>query len=245
MAYGYGYGGKGDSAFFNVKEAYRTIRTNLMFSLAKKGCKTIVFTSAVQAEGKTTTAANVAFSIARNHRKVLLLDLDLRRPRVYRLLKVSNTPGLSNYLSGFNSLEEILHKEIYENLDLICAGTISPNPSELIASDAMMDFLREMEEKYDYIVIDTAPVNVVSDAMPVIKYCDGVVLVVKEKYSNHTELKKAIERIQFVEGKILGFVVNAVHDEKRRYGYGRYGKKYGYGYGEASSKEPADPEQKK
>ena len=226
MAYGYS---RDDGSFFDVKEAYRTVRTNLMFSLVKKGCKRVVFTSAVQAEGKTTTAANVAFSIARNHRKVLLIDLDLRRPRINRLLKVSNTPWLSNYLSGFNSLEEVLHRNVYENLDLVCAGTLSPNPAELIASDAMADFLKEAEQHYDYIIIDTAPVNVVSDALPVIKTSDGGVLVTREKYSNHTEIRKAIERIKFIEGKVLGVVVNGTHEEKR--GYGRYGKKYGYGYG--------------
>ncbi len=249
MAYGYGYS-KEDGTFFNVREAYRTIRTNLMFSLVKKECKRIVFTSAVQAEGKTTTAANVAFSIARNHCKVLLLDLDLRRPRVNRLLKVSNTPGLSNFLSGFNSLEEVIHKEVYDNLDLICAGTISPNPAELIASDAMNEFLRSVEKDYDFIIMDTPPVNVVSDALPIIKSSDGVVLVVREKYSNHTEIRKAIEKIRFIEGKILGVVVNGVHEEKfgygnKRYGYGKkYG--YGYGYGERTESKPApDRDQEK
>ncbi len=224
MAGGYN---KEEGTFFDIREAYRTIRTNLMFSLVKKGCKRIVFTSAVQGEGKTTTSANVAFSIARSQRKVLLLDMDLRRPRLNRLLKLPNTPGLSNFLGGFNSLEEVLHKEVYENLDVICAGTIPPNPAELIGSDAMAQFLAKLEEHYDYIIIDTAPVNVVSDAMPVIKTCDGVVLVVKEKYSTHTELKKAINKIDFIGGRIIGTIVNAVHEEKHRYGH--YAK---IGYGE-------------
>ena len=232
-SYKYGkYGSYGkDAALFEVREAFRTIRTNLMFSVVKKGCKTIVFTSSIQGEGKTTVASNVAFSIARNNRKVLLLDLDLRRPRVHRLLKLPNTPGLTNYLGGFNSLEEVIRKEVYENLDVICAGTVSPNPAEIIASAPMVALLKEAEKHYEYIIIDTPPINLVSDALPIIKISDGVVLVARERYSSHPEIKKTIEKINFIQGKILGFVMNGAHDNKT---LGYSGKKHHYYYGTGS-----------
>lgn len=240
MAYGYGYGrSKEGASAFAVKEAYRTIRTNLMFSVVKKGCKVITFSSSVQGEGKTTTAANVAFSLARNNKKILLVDLDLRRPRVHRLLKLSNTPGLTNFLSGFNSLAEVLHKNVYENLDVICAGTISPNPAEMISSEFLAELLTSLQQNYDYMILDTSPINAVSDALPVIKMSDGVVLIARQKYSVHSELQKAIEQINFIDGKILGVVLNGVESEKKK--YGRYGKYAKQSYGSYSA--PAAPKE--
>ena len=221
-----------DGKLFEVKEAYRTIRTNLMFSVAKAGCKVVVFSSAIQGEGKTTTAANVAFSIARNNNRVLLIDMDLRRPRVHRLLKLSSVPGLTNFLGGFNSIEEVLHRGVYPNLDVICAGTIPPNPSELVASANMATFLTELQKGYDFIIIDSPPVGVVSDALPLLSLVDGMVLVVRSRFTNHKELKKVIDQVNFIHGKILGVVMNGVQDEKRGSGYRKgYYRRYGYGYG--------------
>lgn len=224
-----------DGRLFEVKEAYRTIRTNLMFSMAHPGCKIVVFSSAVQGEGKTTTAANVAFSIARNNHRVLLIDMDLRRPRVHRLLKLSSVPGLTNFLGGFNGIEEILHRGVFPNLDVICAGTIPPNPSELVASAHMATFLDELKKGYDFIIIDSPPVGVVSDALPLLPLADGMVLVVRSRYTNRKDVKRVVDQVQFIQGKILGVVLNGVRDEKRSYyyrrGYRRYGYGYGYGYG--------------
>ena len=223
-----------DGKLFEVKEAYRTIRTNLMFSVAKAGCKVVVFSSAIQGEGKTTTAANVAFSIARNNNRVLLIDMDLRRPRVHRLLKLSSVPGLTNFLGGFNSIEEVLHRGVYPNLDVICAGTIPPNPSELVASAHMATFLAELQKGYDFIIIDSPPVGVVSDALPLLSLVDGMVLVVRSRFTNHKDLKKVVDQVNFIHGKILGVVMNGVQDEKRGSGYHRNYKRYGYGYGYGS-----------
>lgn len=225
-----------DGVLFSAKEAYRTIRTNLMFSVAKKGCKVIMFTSSIQGEGKTTTSANVAFSVARSNQRVLLIDLDLRNPHIYKLLKKPNAPGMTNYLSGYNTLDEVIHKEAYPCLDVICAGTISPNPAEMVASEGMKKLLEEMQSKYDYIIIDTPPVNIVSDALSLIRQCDGIVLVVRPKYTAKKEVQRAIDQVNFVGGKILGVIANGVQEKKRGYGrYGRYGRygygRYGYGYG--------------
>ncbi len=237
----YGYNEQG-STLFAAKEAYRTIRTNLMFSLAKTGCKTILFTSSIQGEGKTTSSANIAFSLARSNKKVLLLDMDLRNPHVHRILKKSNAPGLTNYLSGFNSLEEVMHKDVYPGLDVICAGTISPNPSELVGSDGMLRLIEGLKKNYDYIILDTPPVNVVSDALSLIPLTDGVVLVIRPKYTDRKEVRHAIDQIEFVGGKILGAIANGVQQQKRgydkRYGMGRYGYGYGATHQSASEEKP-------
>lgn len=219
-----------DGSMYAAKEAYRTIRTNLMFSLAKSGCKTIMFTSSVAGEGKTTTSSNIAFSIARSNKRVLLMDLDLRNPHVHRVLRKSNTPGLTNYLSGFNSLEEIVHRNVFPGLDVICAGTISPNPAEMIASEGTMNLIKSLKAYYDFIILDTPPVTLVSDALSVVPATDGVVLVVRPKYTDRKEVRRAVDQLEFVGGKILGAVANAVQQKKRSYG-GRYGSRYGYGYG--------------
>lgn len=237
----YGYTDTRGDTLFAAKEAYRTIRTNLMFSLAKSGCKTLLFTSSIQGEGKTTSSANIAFSIARSNKKVLLMDLDLRNPHVHRILKKNNSPGLTNFLSGFNSLEEVVHKDVYPGLDVICAGTISPNPAEMVASEGMMDLIGSMKEKYDYIILDTPPVNLVSDALSLVPVTDGVVLVIRPKYTDRKEVRRAIDQLEFVGGKILGAIANGVQQQKRsygkRYGAGRYGYGYGYGYGKKSEEE--------
>ena len=230
-AYTRGHYTSADGKLFEVKEAYRTIRTNLMFSVAKPGCKTVVFSSAVQGEGKTTTAANVAFSIARNNSRVLLIDMDLRRPRIHRLLKLSSVPGLTNFLGGFNPIEEVLHRNVFPNLDVICAGTIPPNPSELVASSHMATFIEAPKKGYDFIIIDSPPVGVVSDALPLLPLSDGMVLVVRSRYTNRKDVKRVVDQVNFIQGKILGVVLNGVRDEKRNYAYRRHYRRYGYGYG--------------
>jgi len=224
-----GYGSSREDTLFAAKEAYRTIRTNLMFSVARSDCKTVMFTSSIQGEGKTTTAVNIAFSIARSNKKVLLLDLDLRKPSIHRVLKQKSIPGLTNFLSGYNSLEEVLHKELYPNLDVICAGTIPPNPAEMVASDGMIRLLEEMKKQYDFIILDTPPLNLVSDALSIISHTDGMVLVIRPKYTARNEVQKALSQVEFVGGKVLGIVANGVQDRKRSYRrYYRYGRS-GYG----------------
>ncbi len=237
-SYGDAYGFS-DGSLYAAKEAYRTIRTNLMFSLAKPGCKTIIFTSSISGEGKTTTSANIAFSIARSEKKVLLMDLDLRKPHIHRILKKSNTPGVTNYLSGFNSLDEVIHKDVFPGLDAICAGTISPNPAEMVASEGMQNLINSLKENYDYIILDAPPITLVSDALSVVPVTDGIVLVIRPKYTDRREVRRAIDQIEFVGGKILGAVANCVQQQKGSYSkrYGKYGYgKYGYGYGKSAEK---------
>ena len=202
---------------FSVQEAYKSIRTNIVLSVIKDGCKTIVFTSSIPSEGKSTTSVNVAISLSKAFYKVLIIDCDLRKPRIHRALEMNNNVGLSNVLSGLDSIDmAIQHSKKYENLDVLSSGLIAPNPSEMLASDRMAKLLEKLRENYNYIIIDTPPINVVADALPLIKQSDGVILIVRQEHTTHNELSKSIKSLQFIDAHILGFVMNASADKKRR-----------------------------
>lgn len=216
---------------FRVEEAYKSIRTNIMLSVMKKGCKIIVVSSSMANEGKTTTTTNLAISISQADQRVLLIDGDLRKPKVHHYFSIPNAPGLTNYLgASVNSraaqkvdLFSIIHPTEYKNLCVITSGSIPPNPGEMLGSEPMADFLKEVSEHFDYIIIDTPPINVVSDALPVIRESDGVVIVVRANASTHPELQKALDALKFIDAKILGFVVNYESEKRSKYGYYKYG----------------------
>ena len=223
---------------FRIEEAYKTIRANIMFSAMKKGCKFIVVSSSLPNEGKTTTTVNLAVTISQADQRVLLIDGDLRKPKIHQYFSLPNSPGLTNYLSstitgkGKTDLFEIIHQTQYENLSVLCSGSVPPNPAELLGSDYMMDFINEISRDFDYIIIDTPPINLVSDALPLIRESDGVVIVVRSNQSTHPELQRTLSSLEFIDAKILGFVVNFVESKSGRSyyrsSYGGYG--YGYGY---------------
>ncbi len=218
---------------FRVEESYKSIRTNIMLSIMKKGCKIIVVSSAMPSEGKTTTTINLAISISQANQRVLLIDGDLRKPKIHRSFSVSNTPGLTNYLgASVNSgktestdLYSIIHPTEFNNLSIITSGMIPPNPGEILGSEPMSDFLQEVSKDFDYIIIDTPPINLVSDALPLIRESDGVVLVVRANSSTHPEIQKALKSLEFIDANILGFVVNFENSN-----ISRYGKNYKYNY---------------
>ena len=215
---------------FAEQEAYKTLRTNIRFFLQNKGCKRISITSAVAGEGKSITLLNLAISVAEDGHKVLLIDADLRRPALARLLVEKATPGLSNVLAGLCTMEEAVRKELYPNLDVVFSGDIPPNPSELLGSDKMRQFIEEMSEKYDYILVDTPPVNVVSDASIVTSLLDGVLLLVRQGSSRKDVVKRAIANLELTGIRPLGIVLNGVDLTRgRTYGYG-YGYSYSYRY---------------
>lgn len=234
---------------FRVEEAYKSVRTNLMFSVMKKGCKTVVISSSTPNEGKTTTTINIAIALSQADQKVLLIDGDLRKPKIHHYFSVPNSPGLTNYLgskvgadaSKKTDLFSVIHATEYENLSVLCSGSIPPNPAEILGSEPMAEFLEEIGEDFDYIIIDTPPINVVSDALPVIRESDGVVLVVRSNQSTHPEIQRTISALEFIDAKILGFVVNFAETNRSKYGYGKYGRyRYGkyknsYGYGSYGS----------
>jgi len=214
-----------DSAF-QVKEAYKVLRTNVMFSLPAQSCKIIALTSAMASEGKTTSSINLAISFAETGAKVLLIDADLRRPNVARMLKDKSVPGLSNALLHFTGLEEVIKKTSYANLDAIYSGDIPPNPAELLSSPAMAELLQRLAPKYDYIFIDTPPVNIVADTTIISRLAAGVVVAVEANATEKANLMNAIGQLEFVGAKILGFVLNHVVINYT----GKYQKYYKYGY---------------
>ena len=204
-----------EDAKFKVSESYKMTRTDITYSVVKAGCKKIVFSSSLAKEGKSTSSVNVAISLAEQvNVKVLLIDADLRKPKVHRFFNISHKPGLSDVLVKVSTLEDAL-QPVNKNLTVLCAGVMVPNPSELLASNEMAFLLKLVEDDYDYIIIDSPPLNVVVDALPLIKLSDGVVIVLRAGSSTHTELTKTIKNLEMVEAKILGFILNGCKTEKK------------------------------
>lgn len=220
-------------ASFAVVEAYKTIRTNLLFLLAQNDGKVICLSSSGANEGKSTTAVNVAITFSQLGGKVLLIDGDLRRSSIHKKLKIENKDGLSNVLVGFSKMEEAV-THISESLDVMTAGPLPPNPSELLGSKHFSEFVENARNVYDYIIIDTPPINVVSDALIIAPTTDGLVLVVRDSVTPCDALRHVIDAAEFANISILGTIMNGVDAKKnRRYSYRRY--RYGYrnyyGYG--------------
>lgn len=224
---------------FLVKEAYKMLRTNIIFTLPEEKSSIILVTSSWPLEGKTTNCANLAVVFSQMGEKTLLIDGDLRKPRIHKLFKLTSKIGLSNVLRNLCSVEEATQKTAYENLDVITSGHIPPNPAELLASDEMKALLNELKGKYKYILIDTPPVNMVSDALILAPVVSGMVLVVRQDVTVHKSVTESLEKINFTGTKILGFILNdsvenkSGYYSKRKYTYKRsnyYNGYYGYGY---------------
>ena len=218
---------------FFIREAYKTLRTNVVYALAEEEAesKVIVVTSAMQSEGKSITAVNLAISFAEMNNKVLLLDCDLRRPKLARLLKMSAKVGLSNVLLKPELLDEAIQAGPVPNLDVLSSGDIPPNPSELLGSSRMHRLLEGLRSRYDYVILDTSPVNMVTDACVLVPQGNGVLFVVRANRSDRDAVAHAVEQLSYSRAKILGFVLNGVGNDFVRYGKYRYGKYKKYGYG--------------
>ena len=209
-----------DNSSFAVQEAYKTLRTNVRFFLRGDGCRKLCITSGAAGEGKSITLVNLAISIAEAGDKVLLIDGDLRRPALARLLVENATPGLSNVLAGLADWDEAIRKDIYPNLDVLFSGEIPPNPSELLGSEKTQELIDEMSKRYDYILVDTPPVNVVSDACIAANLLDGVLILVRKDRSRKDDIKRAVDSLRLTGAKPLGFVLNGVLlDNRKKYGY--------------------------
>ena len=215
-----------DNSRFDIKEAYNELRTNITFLIPKKECKTICITSAVASEGKSTTSVNNAITFAKSGKKVLLIDCDLRKPNVYRILNIKNDKGLSEVLVSEADIKNVIHKNVYENLDVITSGVIPPNPVELLSSEKMAQLVAELSQNYDYIFVDAPPIAIVTDAALISKYVDGVIIVVRQNVAERKMVIDAVKKLEFVGAKILGFVLNDVVSSKS--GYGLYKYKYKY-----------------
>lgn len=207
-------------------EQFNTIRTNIQFSSADKKYKSLMVTSATMSEGKSTVAANLAVSFARQGNRVILIDADLRRPTINATFSISNPCGLTNYLTDHNThLQDIIYNTSVSNLCVVPSGPVPPNPSELIGSKRMEDLTKLLSEKSDIILYDAPPVLSVTDAQILSRMVDGTVLVVRANKAEIDEVKETISLIKHVRGHILGSIVNDVKGSSGGYGYyGYYGK---------------------
>lgn len=205
---------------FAVREAYKTLRTNLEFSFSEKGSKALLFTSTAQGEGKSTSCLNTAITFGEAGFKTVLIDCDLRRPNINSLLQLGQKEGLSGLLTGHSQINDMLIPTQHTNLDVIVSGRIPPNPAELLSSDAMRELVERLKEYYDYVFLDAPPIGVVTDSMILSRSADGVVLVVRENVTDKKMLQVAIGQLQFAKAKILGFLYNDTAVEGK--GYSKY-----------------------
>ncbi len=211
-----------------VSEAYRTLRTGILFSGSKPPPQFIQVTSAGPQEGKTITAANMATVMAQSGSRVLIMDCDMRKPRIHEIFGIPNARGLSDLLldgeDGFSSIR----KTKLPNLDLLTCGTIPANPSELLSSKRMQRLLTLLGEKYDRIIMDSPPVLAVTDSIVLSRLVEGIILVVGAGTSNRNGVARAVELLKEVNARIVGAMLNNLNVDKERYYYSRY---YYYNYG--------------
>lgn len=219
---------------FDTVESYKAIRTNIMFSVPKheKG-KIIVVTSASPNEGKTTTSINLALIFAQMGVKVLLVDCDLRKPRVHRYMGLKRSAGVSNIICGYTETENAIHRNVRANLDVITAGDIPPNPAELLENQSYVNMIEKLQDEYEYIFIDTPPMTVVTDAAVIMKHCTGAVLVARQGVTVTDLFAMAVSEAKKAEVKILGAIFHDSKEMRSKYNYyrrGKYGYKYKYNY---------------
>ncbi len=215
---------------FAAKEAYKLLRTNLMFSFSNEGeGRVIGITSAVQNEGKSLTSCNIAYALAEAGAKVLLLDADLRRPTIATKLQLTKSLGITNVLVSRMDVKEVIQtSDMVTGLDVISSGDIPPNPAELLGSNRIGRIIDQLRKEYDYIVVDLPPVTLVSDSLAFSKYLDGVVVVVRSGISEKKVLAEAMRRLHMVDVRVLGFVYRSDDSGKKPYKkrYYRYYNEY-------------------
>lgn len=199
-------------------EAYRTLRTNIQYSSFDKEIKTMVITSSEPGEGKSTTAGNIALSFAQSEKSVILIDCDLRKPSLHRNFKVSNLVGLSDVLIGKEKMNDAV-TEYSENLHILTSGKLPPNPSEMLGSKAMERLLEELKSKYDIIILDSAPLQAVTDAQILSTKVDGTILVVRAEKTKRDSVQQAKALLDKVGANILGTVLNGVENTRKKYYY--------------------------
>ena len=220
-----------------ISESFRSLRSALRFMFpAHKKSHTVLITSSISGEGKTFVSSNLAIVQAISNKKTVVLEFDLRKPKFKEYFKEAQSDhlGLSHYLSGLASLDDIIVPTGVENLDLILSGKVPPNPSELILNDLTAELFEQLSAKYDQIIIDTPPMGLVSDAMELQKHADIAIFIVREDYTLKSLVKDIDERHKKKQMKNLGIIYNDFKvNAFKKYGYGhKYGYGYGYGYGD-------------
>lgn len=231
---------KSDLAVFRkpksaLSESFRAIRSSLQFLYKKQnvdGAKTLMITSSVSGEGKTFCSINIATVFALSEKKTVIVGLDLRKPKLFDEFNLNNSRGVVNYLINQNGLDEVVNKTEIPYLDVIISGPVPPNPGELIISERMGDLIEELKQRYDYIILDTPPVGLVSDALELDQFCDVTLYIVRQNFSKKDMITLLNNRVKRGELKNTSIIMNGF-ENKARYGTS-YGYGYGYGYGNNS-----------
>ncbi len=209
-----------------ISEEFRAIRTSMQYSNLDKKIKTILVTSTTKNEGKTTTTSNLAVSFAKvDNKKVLVIDCDLRNPSIHKAFGISNIKGLSDLLIEGKSILNYIKPTQIENLHIITAGAVPPNPAEVLASNAMQEFIKTIKEEYDYVFIDTPPIGMVTDAGILASFIDGTVLVVRSEMVDINKVQESKKKLNSVNANILGAILNRKKVRNDDYYYSYYGLK--------------------
>lgn len=228
---------------FNIAESYKSIRTNVMFAMGTSDKKIVAISSPNPGDGKSTSAANIAIAFAQTNSKVLLIDADMRKPVQHRIFKVKNSEGLSTLIIKKSTPSRSIKENVMKNLDLLPSGPTPPNPSELLASEQFATMLEQFAIVYDYIIIDTPPLNVVSDAMVMKESINGILLVFKHGQTTYDEIDNCMKQMELTHTNLIGFLMNEVAQKRHSSYYSKY-KEYGYGSSaqttKKGSKENAD-----
>ena len=221
-----------------ITEAYRSIRTNIKYVLDSKnieGGQCILVTSSMPSEGKSITSFNIASVMSISGSKTLLVEYDLRKPRLAKTLNLNGSIGISSYFIGETTIEQSIQHTDFDNLDVLLVGATPPNPSEIIDSQKNKDLLAELRQRYDYVILDTPPVNLITDAQVLAKLADISLYVVRLNYTSLSIMKSALSELEQNTGVKANFILNGVKTVMQKYGYGKNGKGYGgyggYGYG--------------
>ena len=220
-----------------VSEAYRSLRTSMLYNDIDHNTKSILVSSAGPGEGKTTTVANMAITYANLGKKTLLIDTDLRRPVVHKIFNSSKEPGITNYLAGLEQdFNTLVKKTDIDNLYIVTSGVIPPNPSELLGSEKMSKLIKNLEKEWDIILFDSPPLVAVTDATMVSKEIDSIIIVVKVGQTDRGAFEHTIQSLKNVNAPLSGIVLNAV-TQKNTYGsyYYYYYQYYNY-YGSQDTK---------
>ena len=205
-----------------ISEQYREIRTNIEYSNVDQNTKTILVTSSDKNEGKTTTVSNLAVSFANLNKKILLIDCDLRNPSIHKMFRLNNIYGLTDILAKDRAVDKCIQETELKNLYVLTAGATPPNPAEILSSEKMKNLIEDLKNIYDYIFIDTPPIGLVTDAGVLSSFTDGVVLVVKSESVEKKYLEETKKKLDAVDARILGAILNSYKSEQKDYNYYSY-----------------------
>ena len=227
-----------DNSPFIFSESYKSLRTNVDFLLSSKSSKVILVTSSIPHEGKTSVSINLASSLAQTGKKVLLIDCDLRKPKIHAYLRIKHSSqlGLSTALAGQADVDEAIGYVENLNLYVLLAGPLLSEATALFDSERFASIIKELSERFDYVICDTAPVSIVADAAIISRHCDSVLFVIRHNYTNRRQTKDALEALRAVDADIMGCVLNR-YDLRTdmTYSYNKY-----YHYHEYSNDEEAE-----